>query len=61
MSGTAPAIIYSPAGEEVCKEELLIKKKATIIWKYRDGHAVTKTWTAKNFSAKSNLRKKYSI
>ena len=54
--GSAPTLIFDPADENRFKQDLLNKKKATITWKYKDGHEEVNTWKIDKFSAKSDIR-----
>lgn len=51
-----PSIIFVPADKNIFKQEFLMNKVATIIWKYSDGHEEIKTWQADKLSADSDIR-----
>lgn len=48
-------ITYNPKDLTTFKNEFLKTKKATIVWKYKDGSSYSQTWLAKKFGEKSSL------
>lgn len=53
---STPTISFIPSDMNVFKNELMTKKRAEIVWKYKDGTVCPHIWKAENIKADSNIR-----